>query len=125
MEMSPERFEAIVVRALESLPDEFVAALDNLTIVIEDEPTPKDLQAMGLGGDEAGSLFGLYVGLPKTEQGHWDLVTPDKIAIYKTAILNACQNDAEVEEEVRTTLLHEIGHYFGIDDDRLEDLGWD
>lgn len=122
--ISAEEFEELVAMAIDSLPDEFAAALDNVAIVVEDEPDEDDLAAMGLGPDESDRLLGLYVGRPKTEQGHWDLVLPDKISIYRLALCDECDSTEELAAAVRKTVLHEIGHYFGLSDERLEELGW-
>ena len=95
-------FEEHVERALASLPADLRAAMSNVEIVVEDE-NPEDPD-----------LFGLYFGIPLTERHDYAGVLPDKIAIYRLPL----------EEEIRITVLHEIAHHFGIDDDRLDELGW-
>lgn len=106
-------FEDRVRGALDSLPGELREAMSNVEIVVEDE-NPEDPD-----------LFGLYFGIPLTERGDYSGVLPDKIAIYRLPLEEEFGNDPSVlEEEIRITVLHEIAHHFGIDDDRLAELGW-
>jgi predicted Zn-dependent protease with MMP-like domain len=94
----------------------------NVDIVIERRPTARERKAAGIGPRH--TLFGLYHGIPLTHRGeYYNLVPPDKISIYQGPIEDACETDDDVREQVRKTVLHELGHYFGIDDDRLEELG--
>ena len=105
-------FEALVERALEDLPPEAARALENVGIVVEDRG-PRD-------------LLGLYEGIPLTERdGGYAGVLPDVITLYREAIEAKARTEAERVREIRTTVLHEIAHYFGIDDNRLHELGWD
>lgn len=110
----------MVSDAIDSVPDEFVRSLDNVAISIEEEPDPDDLKAVGL--TEEDDLLGLYVGYPRTSQGHWDVVTPDKISIYKHALCRHASSLEDLREQVRKTVIHELGHYFGLSDERLEEL---
>jgi predicted Zn-dependent protease with MMP-like domain len=107
-------FEQHVRRALESLPADLRAAITNVEIVVEDENA------------EDPDLFGLYLGIPLTERDSgYAGVLPDKIAIYRLPLEEEFGHDAELlEDEIRITVLHELGHHFGIDEDRLEELGW-
>jgi predicted Zn-dependent protease with MMP-like domain len=107
-------FEDHVRRAVESLPPDLRRAMSNVAIVIEDE-NPDDPD-----------LFGLYLGIPLTERGQsYAGVLPDKIAIYRIPLEEEFGDDAEVlEDEIRITVLHEIAHHFGIDEERLAELGW-
>lgn len=107
-------FEDHVERALASLPEDLRRAMSNVEIVIEDE-NPDDPD-----------LFGLYLGIPLTDRGEsYAGALPDKIAIYRIPLEEDFGDDlALLEEEIRITVLHEIAHHFGIDDDRLEELGW-
>jgi predicted Zn-dependent protease with MMP-like domain len=108
-----------VRRALAGLPDEIRAALDNVEVVIEDEP-----RADQLTGSDSAELFGLYEGLPLTARGSgYTLTLPDKITIFRGPLERACETASELEHEVRTTVLHELGHHFGFEEDRLEELG--
>lgn len=96
--------------------------MHNVDIVIENRPSARDRKAAGLG--PRGTLLGLYHGIPLTKRGeYYNLVLPDKISIYQEPIESICRTDDEVREQVRKTVLHEIAHYFGIDDDRLHELG--
>jgi predicted Zn-dependent protease with MMP-like domain len=106
-------FEEHVERVLASLPSELSAAMSNVEIVVEDE-NPDDPD-----------LFGLYLGIPLTERGDYTGVLPDKIAIYRLPLEEEFGDDPSVlEEEIRITVLHEVAHHFGIDEDRLDQLGW-
>jgi predicted Zn-dependent protease with MMP-like domain len=110
--VSATRFEELVVDALDEIPDELAALMDNVVVVVEDEP------------DEPG-LLGLYDGTPLTERdtyGGFEL--PDRITIYRNPICALAGSEDEVVEEVLVTVVHEVAHHFGIDDDRLHDLGW-
>jgi predicted Zn-dependent protease with MMP-like domain len=113
--MRRDEFEAVVVRALAELPDHLRDALSNVEIVVEDE-NPDDPD-----------LFGLYTGIPLTERDSgYAGVLPDKIEIYRLPLEEEFGHDAALlEEEIRVTVIHELAHHFGIDDDRLAELGWD
>ena len=120
--MEREHFRELVREALASLPRELLARVQNVEIVIEWRPTAQDRRAAGLG--PGSTLLGLYHGIPLPDRSEgYNLVLPDKISIYQGPIESFCTTDDEVREQVRTTVLHEIGHYFGIDDDRLHELG--
>ncbi len=120
--MERERFREIVGEALESLPEVLLARVQNVEIVIEWRPTAADRQEAGVG--PRATLLGLYHGIPLPFRGEgYNLVLPDKISIYQLPIESVCANDDEVREQIRITVLHELGHYFGIDDDRLHELG--
>jgi predicted Zn-dependent protease with MMP-like domain len=106
-------FEQHVRRALGSLPPDLRRAMSNVEIVVEDE-NPDDPD-----------LFGLYLGIPLTERSDYAGVLPDKIAVYRIPLEEEFGDDpAVLEEEIRITVLHEIAHHFGIDEDRLSELGW-
>ncbi|MCY3601857.1 MAG: metallopeptidase family protein [Chloroflexi bacterium] len=120
--MEREHFRDLVHEAVESLPRELLMRIQNVDIVIEWRPTAQDRHAAGIG--PGSTLLGLYHGVPLPDRGeNYNLVLPDKISIYQGPIESICRTDDEVREQVRTTVLHEIGHYFGIDDDRLHELG--
>jgi predicted Zn-dependent protease with MMP-like domain len=118
-----ERFRELVLEAVALLPAELRREIRNLDLVIEDRPTRADLQAAGVS--RGNTLLGLYHGIPLTSRGqYYNLVLPDKISIYQGPIESLCGEDEdEIREQVRITVLHEIAHYFGIDDDRLHELG--
>ena len=106
-------FEEHVERVLASLPADLRGAMSNVEIVVEDE------------NSEDPDLFGLYFGIPLTERGDYSGVLPDKIAIYRLPLEEEFGDDPSVlEDEIRITVLHEIAHHFGIDEDRLDELGW-
>ncbi len=116
------QFERLVQRALDDLPDDILAMLDNVDVVIEDEPE-NSLRADGLPPDE--ELFGLYQGVPRTERdAGYSMVLPDKITLYRGPLERSCRSRADLAREVRVTVVHELGHHFGLDEDRLEELGW-
>ena len=112
MDISRTRFEELVGDALDSIPPELTAVMDNVVITVaEDPPEP--------------GLLGLYEGIPLTERGDgYAGVLPDRILIYWREIRAICATEEEVVEEVRITVVHEIAHHFGIDDERLHELGW-
>jgi predicted Zn-dependent protease with MMP-like domain len=113
--MSPEEFEGLVQQALDSVPAELLGLVENCVILVEDEPPP------GMEG-----LLGLYDGVPLTERGDfYGGVLPDRILVFRLPTLAVCDTHEEVVEEVHITVVHEIAHHFGIDDDRLHELGYD
>jgi predicted Zn-dependent protease with MMP-like domain len=106
------RFETHVERALASLTPELQEAVRNVEISVEDEhPDDPD-------------LFGLYEGVPLPERGDWAGVLPDRIRIFRLPLVESFPDPAELEAEIRVTVLHELAHYFGIDEDRLDELGY-
>lgn len=124
MRLSRSEFAALVAEALDDLPEGIARFLDNVEVVVEDEPDPETVEEMGLGTDE--TLFGLYRGIPLTERtSNYGLVLPDQIVIYQLPLEWHCRSREEIREEVRRTVIHEIAHHFGISDDRLHELGWD
>jgi predicted Zn-dependent protease with MMP-like domain len=120
IEMDLAAFEELARRALEELPREFAERLENIAVVLEEEPDPEDLAAMGLDPESDGEeLFGIYQGVPLSERGSSYSELPDRIVIYRGPILRACETRQEVAREVRDTVVHELGHYFGLDDDEM------
>jgi predicted Zn-dependent protease with MMP-like domain len=116
------QFETLVADALDSLPDEIVGWLDNVVVVVAEQPTPQQLADAGLGPRQL--LFGLYVGLPKTRRGFtYGEIVPDKILIFQRPIEQVCGTPAQIRECVRKTVLHEIGHHFGMDEGQLRAAG--
>ncbi|MBB5154173.1 putative Zn-dependent protease with MMP-like domain [Saccharopolyspora phatthalungensis] len=111
--MSRARFEELVADALDLLPAEFAAAMNNVVVLVEDT-NPEDP-----------SLLGLYEGIALTERDStYSGVLPDRITIYREPLLDMCADEAEVVDEVAVTVVHEIAHHFGIDDEKLHALGW-
>ena len=110
-----EQFEDLVGEALDGIPKELTALLSNVVIVVEDDPPADDPD-----------LLGLYTGIPLTERdGSYFGALPDCITIYRRPTMAICDDLADVIEEVRITVVHEVAHHFGIDDDRLHELGYD
>jgi predicted Zn-dependent protease with MMP-like domain len=110
IEVPAERFEELVAAALDELPEELGRRMDNVVVQVRDSsPT---------------GLLGLYQGVPLTDRGDYSGMMPDRITIFRLPICGQCATEDEVVEEVRTTVVHEVAHHFGIDDDRLHELGW-
>ena len=125
IDMTRERFEELVARALSLLPREFEEHMQNVSVVIKPRPGPELLASVGADpGDPHDTLFGLYEGIPLTERRHDDLLLPDQITIFREPLLEYCESEEEVVDEVRITVLHEIGHFFGMDEKRLDELGY-
>lgn len=122
VDMTREDFEEAVADALDLIPPELTGAMDNVVILVEDEPTPEQLGE----GDPEHSLLGIYEGTPLTERdAGWAMgALPDRITIFRGPTLRMCEGREEVVEEVAVTVVHEIAHHFGIDDERLHELGW-
>lgn len=122
--MTRERFEELVREAIDALPEEFVRALDNVAIVVEDEPSAEILRSVGLD-PRTDTLFGFYHGIPLPERGtEYSGALPDRISLYYRPLRRACRSERALREEIYTTLVHEIGHYFGMDDEEIEALGY-
>ncbi len=119
--MDRESFERLVARAVEQLPDEFLARLRNIDIVIEDYPGPGSLVRAGLGRGR--TLLGLYEGVPQTRRGqHYGLVPPDKITVFQKAIEAQCRHRDQIAPLIASVVKHEIAHHFGISDARLRQI---
>ncbi|MET7679579.1 metallopeptidase family protein [Streptomyces sp. NPDC005423] len=114
LEMTREAFEELVSEALDRIPPELAAVMDNVAVFVEDEPDPGDPE-----------LLGLYEGTPLTERGEWYAgVLPDRITVYLGPTLRHCATAQDVVREVAVTVVHEVAHHFGIEDERLHELGW-
>jgi len=119
--MDREKFERLVEKAVDNLPDEFCTRLENIDVVVEEQPTPGQLAEVGL--KRGTTLLGLYQGVPLTRRGgHYGMVVPDKITIFQKPIEAICRYDTEVMAEVQKIVRHEIAHHFGISDARLRQL---
>ena len=114
-------FEALVARALADIPAPFDRALDEVAIVIEDEPSPAQRRDNGLKPGEM--LYGLYDGIPRTEWGADLIPIPNKISLFRLPLEEDFPDPDELADEVRLTVLHELAHHLGIDDERLDELG--
>ena len=115
--LSRSVFERLVGEALDGLPPRFAALLENVAVVVEEEPAPALLDEMGMDEDE--ELMGLYLGVPLPERGSQYQALPDRIAIYRGPVLRLCGSRREVVREVRDTVIHELGHYFGLEDEEM------
>lgn len=119
--MDKEKFERLVSRAIDDLPEEFLSRLENVDIVVADNPSRRQLREAELGNNE--TLLGLYEGVPQTERGtHYGLVLPDKITIFQQPIEATCHRDAEITAEIQRVVKHEIAHHFGSSDARLDQI---
>ncbi|MDP7542067.1 MAG: metallopeptidase family protein [Acidimicrobiales bacterium] len=113
--LQPRRFEVLVAEALDTLPPELAALMDNVAVLVADRGDPPD-------------VLGLYEGIPLTERdeyGTGGFTMPDSIHLYRLALCESCEDEDDLREEVLVTVVHEVAHHFGIDDDRLTELGWD
>jgi predicted Zn-dependent protease with MMP-like domain len=117
--VSNSRFEALVSEALDQIPAELGDVMENVVVIVEEWPTPDQLE-------EHGPLFGLYEGTDLTQRSplSYSLVMPDRITIFSGPISEACETEDELFDEILDTVIHEVAHHFGIDDDRLDELGW-
>jgi len=106
-----DEFEALVADALATIPDRLRLEMDNVAILIDDESPP-------------GPLYGLYEGVPLTDRGNYSGASPDRITLFLATICRSARTEAQLVDQIRVTLLHEVAHHFGIDDARLTELGW-
>ena len=114
VEMDPDAFDALVDRALDDIPDEIARLVRNVVVLVEEDAPEDDPD-----------LLGLYDGIALTERyGEPMMELPDRIFIFRNNLLDMCESPEELEDEVRITVVHEVAHHFGIDDDRLHDLGY-
>ena len=120
VDVTPEEFERLVADALDSIPAPLASQLDNVAVVVEDWPRPDQLPARG------GTLLGLYEGVPLTRRGPMSYAgaVPDRITIFRGPLCARASDRSALAHDVRVTVLHEVGHYFGISDERLHELGW-
>ncbi len=117
-------FGRLVEEALDEIPEPFLSKLQNVAVVVEDEPSPALLASLGMSRHD--TLLGLYDGIPLTDRGEWyNLSPPDRIIIFRRPILALCSTPQEIREQVRRTVLHEVAHYYGIDDEELSRMGLD
>jgi predicted Zn-dependent protease with MMP-like domain len=115
--MDDKKFKKLVKKALDSLPEEFAKKLNNVSVTIDNFPTPYQLKKAKV--PPSSLLFGLYEGVPQTKRGIYYNNIPDKITIFKNAIEEVCQTEEEIKEQVKATLIHEIGHHFGLSEEEL------
>lgn len=123
MGLNREEFRQLVAQAITSLPSMVIEWLDNVEVVVKDRPTQEELAMTGI--DPAETLLGLYTGTPLTARSRsCVMVLPDKITLYQQSIEEGCRTTGEIQAQIRTTLLHEIGHHFGLSDDELDAVGY-
>ena len=121
--MDRKAFEKLLSEAIDELPEEFRTKLQNVAVIVEDYPSEELKTQMGMSEDD--TLFGLYEGVPLTQRGYFDQpLYPDRILIFQKALEDECESPHELKEELKTTLVHEVAHFFGMDDDYLEELGY-
>lgn len=121
MELTDQEFDALISRAMDKLPQEYIKGLDNVAIVYAD--WPDEHQAKKAGLREHNILLGLYEGIPLTQRGAgYSFVLPDKITLFKKSILMVARDEASLFEQIKRTLWHEIAHYYGLDHDRIDFL---
>ena len=118
--VTEEEFRAFVVETIDSLPDDVAREMQNVDIVVEEEPPAEFVVGLPRGH----TLLGHYHGVPLTGRGLYDRALPDKISIYRGPITRMSRTRDAIRAQVKKTVLHEIGHHFGIDEDRLHELGW-
>jgi len=123
MRMSDREFEKLVNDGLKLIPAEIQQLISNVQLVIEDEPGNDLLDDLGVPEDE--TIYGLYEGTPLTERTSEYTAFPDRIIVYRRPLLEDFDDPEELRYEVARTVVHEVGHHFGIDEDRLAELGWD
>ena len=120
--MKRDQFERVVNEAIAELPEEFRGKLENVIVIVADRPSDELLDKMEVPPGD--TLFGLYEGTPLTERGFIAPLYPDRISIFQKPIEEQCETENEIKEEIKTTIVHEIAHFFGLDDKYLEELGY-
>ncbi len=118
--MTDEEFEEIVREGIKNIPKKFLEKLENVDVVIEDEPTLYQLKELKIKGNSL--IFGLYEGVPQTQRSNYGQVLPDKITIFKKSIEKVACSEEEIKKIVRDTVWHEIAHHFGIKEERVRFL---
>lgn len=117
--LTEEEFDQAVSEALERIPPELADHLSNVAVFVEEEYEPEPWE------DPDTELLGLYDGIPLTERAEMPWQMPDRIIVFRGPLMRACQDRDHLIEEITVTVIHEVAHFFGIDDDRLHELGWD
>jgi len=119
--MTDEQFDDLITKAMNDLPQKYIKELENVAIVMADEPTSEQVKKMKLDGRHL--LLGLYEGIPLTQRGSgYNFVLPDKITIFKNSILAVTHNESELFEQIKRTLWHEIAHYYGLNHNQIDKI---
>ncbi len=119
--MTDQEFDTLITKAMDELPQNYIAGLENVAIVYADEPTPEQIEKMKITHGQV--LLGLYEGIPLTQRGGgYSFVLPDKITLFKNSILAVSRDPASLFEQIKRTLWHEIAHYYGLSHERMEHL---
>ena len=120
-DLTDEQFDNLITKAMDQLPQEYLEGLNNVAIVQADDPTPEQIEKMNIR--EGSVLLGLYEGIPLTQRGNnYTFVLPDKITLFKHSILRVVNTEAELLEQIKRTIWHEIAHYYGVSHERMHDL---
>jgi predicted Zn-dependent protease with MMP-like domain len=121
LELTDERFDQLITRAMDELPQKYITGLENVAIIYEDEPSDEQKQKMKL--DSHHLLLGLYEGIPLTQRGNsYSFVLPDRITLFKNSILAVVDSEEALFEQIKRTLWHEIAHYYGLNHNRIDEL---
>ena len=122
--MDRRKFRRLIEEALDTLPGEIRVRMENVTVLVEEEPTAEQMQCAGLDPLQD-TLFGFYEGSPLPERGHdFGMALPDRIILFYRPLVESFRSPAAVREEIRRTVVHEVAHFLGLDDDEIEDLGY-
>jgi predicted Zn-dependent protease with MMP-like domain len=118
--VTPERFDEMVGAALDEIPEQLADAMENVVVTVEEQPSPQQ------AARTRGLLLGLYEGVPLTRRGplSYNGATPDRITIFRGSLCALAHDEPDLTARVRVTVLHEVGHYFGMTDERLQEMGW-
>jgi predicted Zn-dependent protease with MMP-like domain len=119
--MTDNEFDELITKAMNELPQKYIKGLQNVAIVMADNPTNEQIRKMRLNNGRI--LLGLYEGIPLTQRGsNYNFVLPDKITLFKNSILSVTHNDTELFEQIKRTLWHEIAHYYGLNHKRIDEI---
>lgn len=119
MRVPAEEFDTLVERAIDSLPPQFAELLDNVVVMVEEEPSDEDLESVGIDPASGDELLGLYQGTPLSERDTYYSALPDRVLIFRGPILRRSASRREVVREVRDTVIHELGHHFGLGEEDM------
>ncbi len=122
--MDRRKFRRLIEEALDTLPGEIRVRMENVMVLVEEEPTPEQIESAGLDPLQD-TLFGFYEGVPLSDRGHdFGMGLPDRIILFYRPLIGSCRGPAAIREEIRRTVVHEVAHFLGLGDDEIEDLGY-